>query len=1151
MDLQTLSNLFATTYNADPNIRKAAELQIRKIGNEEGMLSGLLQIIASDTSDLATRQACSVWLKNRVSTTYALEESAEPKRPDRGPIPQSDRAALKTHILPLLAASPSRSINLQLASALKNIIAHDFPDKWPGLIDEIKRLLTSGEIREVHAGCVAALEAVRAFRFRQQSETMSTLVSSLFPTLVTIATNMMKTPPSQSQEIPTMLHLVLKTYKTSVVINLSAHQQSAESLVPWGQLFFAVVNLNIPKDVVPEDEEERERSEWWATKKWAYATLGRLFHRFGNPSQLPSSMKKDYLEFANHFVSMFAPEILSTYLRQVELFVSGQQWLSKKCQYHIFSFFTECVKPKSTWTLLKPHFETLVSTFAFPHLCFTPSKQSLWESDPVDYIRVSVDEYESYATPVSAATTFLFSLAGNRTKTAFMPILGFINNILRSSAPPQQRFGALNITAALGPWIMKHPDVRNNMEEFLQQFVVKDFTAPEGYLRGIVSISVVLCGDVPGARRSTSWVACEVVGTMAKQGLEWSHPENLNTNFRAIAAALDDPEFPVRVHAALALTELIVAEGSAKRGFVSRGLFMTSCITVLASIVRNQVAPQVGKVVQDLLKLSDETDLDILNHSMEVMVEQFQTELLPVAAQLTSRLCESYLRLARESTAMETALDSGSNSTGSGDLESIMADGDDDKTYAAMGVAKTIYTVRESKFVMTRALADFETFFLPLHSFLLWTPVFNSAPSDLSLARFSGSSIYVIIVDSVESSPEILGQIQEIIIPIIVYTLDAKLLGKFWFYLFDNMYDLVDTLTFRTRSVSPNMWPVFELTYRLFKNDAVDFLEEMLPSLDNFISYGAETIKQRADYKQMLLDIYTTSITSDHLGENDRINGCKLAESMLLNLRGHIDDAIQQIVTTTLDGMEAAALAPLKLSLLEIIVNCVLYNPSATLTIMENTRPGTARTFFDKWFLAINNSDKQLPRVHDKKLSIVTLTALMELEPAMIPASLREGWPGLVAGALKIFRGLPKAVADRKALEDSLAEDEDEDDLDDEKVLNLNGDDEDVWDEDSAYLEMLANEGARLRAKSEKLATGDEDDDDEDSEDEDLTEELGYISPLDTVNPYLAFKNSLTVFQMRNPTGYQQATTALSIDDQTFLMEIMRIADQPPIVNAA
>ena len=44
------------------------------------------------------------------------------------------------------------------------------------------------------------------------------------------------------------------------------------------------------------------------------------------------------------------------------------------------------------------------------------------------------------------------------------------------------------------------------------------------------------------------------------------------------------------------------------------------------------------------------------------------------------------------------------------------------------------------------------------------------------------------------------------------------------------------------------------------------------------------------DVKQMLLDIYTTSISSDHLGENDRVSGCKLAESMLLNLREYIDD---------------------------------------------------------------------------------------------------------------------------------------------------------------------------------------------------------------------------------------------------------------------
>lgn len=70
------------------------------------------------------------------------------------------------------------------------------------------------------------------------------------------------------------------------------------------------------------------------------------------------------------------------------------------------------------------------------------------------------------------------------------------------------------------------------------------------------------------------------------------------------------------------------------------------------------------------------------------------------------------------------------------------ADGEDDKTYAAMGVAKTLSTV----------------------GYLLNLGV-----------------TYVVtmlqIVSSIDSSPEILAQVQEVIIPIIRDTLEKKVLG--------------------------------------------------------------------------------------------------------------------------------------------------------------------------------------------------------------------------------------------------------------------------------------------------------------------------------------------------------------------------------------
>jgi importin-7 len=117
-------------------------------------------------------------------------------------------------------------------------------------------------------------------RFRQKTDILTGVIEQTFGILVTLATNLLNSPPAGAeQDIPAILHIVLKTYKHSIVLNLSRYQQSGESLVPWGRLLFQVLNLRIPTDAVPADEEDRERSEWWKAKKWACAILGRLFHR--------------------------------------------------------------------------------------------------------------------------------------------------------------------------------------------------------------------------------------------------------------------------------------------------------------------------------------------------------------------------------------------------------------------------------------------------------------------------------------------------------------------------------------------------------------------------------------------------------------------------------------------------------------------------------------------------------------------------------------------------------------------------------------------------------------------------------------------------------------------------------------------------------
>lgn len=85
-----------------------------------------------------------------------------------------------------------------------------------------------------------------------------------------------------------------------------------------------------------------------------------------------------------------------------------------------------------------------------------------------------------------------------------MPILSFINNVLESYViyffpirlilmlylfrnPNQEtKFGALTMTSALSGFIMRHPEMKKNMEQFVIGHVIPEFSSPNGWMRAAV-----------------------------------------------------------------------------------------------------------------------------------------------------------------------------------------------------------------------------------------------------------------------------------------------------------------------------------------------------------------------------------------------------------------------------------------------------------------------------------------------------------------------------------------------------------------------------------------------------------------------------------------------------------------------------------------
>ena len=180
----------------------------------------------------------------------------------------------------------------------------------------------------------------------------------------------------------------------------------------------------------------------------------------------------------------------------------------------------------------------------------------------------------------------------------------------------------------------------------------------------------------------------------------------------------------------------------------------------------------------------------------------------------------------------------------------------------------------------------------------------------------------------------------------------------------------------------------------------------MLPALENFVNYGSETLIQNRPYLEAIVDMVRTIFKDDNVGGVDRICGCKLAEIIMLNMRGHVDDFVPEFIQLTMIVLtnDEPKVKSLRIHLLEVVINGIYYNPLLALHVLESN--GWTNKFFSLWFSNIDS----FTRVHDKKLCISAICALLILRATDVPISVQQGWPRLLQGIVRLFQTLPAAM---------------------------------------------------------------------------------------------------------------------------------------------
>lgn len=703
MEVQVISNALQGTLDSNPQLRKQAEQQLAEFEKQPGFTVYCLDLAVDPSSSTTIKSSAAVFFKNRISR-YWNDES------DRG-IKQDEQETIKTKLIEsLVKCFDDNHIRPQLSLAVRNILIRG---AW--LLNEpISQLLNSkSDVSHVYTGLLLLFEATRSQRWAYTDRTLiENYIELTFPTLEVLASEILNNSDYRSGD---MLYLILKIFRYSTLNVLPKYFYDVNKLSSWISLHLAVVQRELPKEIMDLDPSDRAFDKRVKAFKWGFGNLHKFFTRFGLPTSKYTSP-----EFIQFFNGNIVSEVLKVYFGIIEKWSSGL-WLSDSSLFHLISFLEKCVITDA-WTLIEPHFEIILRHLVYPSLC--QENLEMFEEDPEEYIRRYFDVYRESNTADVAATDFLFVTAHHRTEK-LTSVLSLLNEIFNNFNQDQslenalKAEGGLRILSSVSMQLSSEKSpVKDQVDQVLDGFVVPQITSKHEFLRARAceTISIVTCTYNDTAILSRVF-------------------EGVYSNFK------DDSSLAIQVEAAAALKILIVEPP-----------------------VVEQISQDVPTIMQKLLHLSRSYELDMIGEVMESFVEEFSTQLEPFAHDLGSTLCDQFIRTATELLELQASHSNGGGSAG-----------ETEKEYQAVGYINTMttMTISMAKVNLEEVFAPAIKFVLHNAAISFLGEALELAES-LSMARKAVSPvIWDLYQEAIESFQTFAAEFTEVYVPffenIIVY----------------------------------------------------------------------------------------------------------------------------------------------------------------------------------------------------------------------------------------------------------------------------------------------------------------------------------------------------------------------------------------------
>ncbi|GAV58972.1 IBN_N domain-containing protein/Cse1 domain-containing protein [Cephalotus follicularis] len=394
------------------------------------------------------------------------------------------------------------------------------------------------------------------------------------------------------------------------------------------------------------------------------------------------------------------------------------------------------------------------------------------------------------------------------------------------------------------------------------------------------------------------------------------------------------------------------------------------------------------------------------------------------------------------------------------------------------------------------------------------------------------------ILESVSRLPQLFVQIEPTLLPIMrrMLTTDGQ-------EVFEEVLEIVSYMTFYSPTISVDMWSLWPLMMEALADWAIDFFPNILVPLDNFISRGTVhflTCKE-PDYQQSFWTMVSTIMADKALEDNDIQPAPKLIQVVFQNCKGQVDHWVEPYLQITVERLRRAQKLYLKCLLIQVIADALYYN--ATLTVSILYKFNVATEVFNLWFEMLQQVKKSgartnFKREHDKKICCLGLTSLLALPADRLPM---EALGRVFRATLDLLVAYKDQVAEAAKEEEAEDDDDmdgfhtdDEDDDGDGSDNEMGNDAEDGDEADSIRLRKLAAQAKSFRPT----------DDDDDDTDDDYSDDEELQSPIDEVDPFVFFVDTVKAMQALEPLRFQNLMQTLDFHNQALANGVVQHAEQ-------